>query len=387
MEIRSYFLLVVWVGGLFLFSPPCAVTAQAPSREAITLISEGFAVLGTDRARAEEEAILDAKRNAIEKAAGVFLKTKGVGRNYSLEEDTIQTTARGFLKSWKRLPGSEQIQHVGEKGEILQLQIRAEVLLLPLLQKLQDIREAYDDLERPRIRVHFTGDTPEGAAKSALVTALKTEGFEVSEGSAEIVFEGSLESQPTVKLGDRSSPQGIGESIAACRSTLRLSVLSEASEEMIFSVRLEAAGSSFQSNEEAKHHAIEEAGSALLAQNKGQMLQRLLLHCAAERQEGHAVALQIQGLDEIHLDLLEKELTEWRGFRRILGSSSTATKSTLRVLTLLSNREFRRRLTELKLGSVTLNVPDQRGTAIRCSAKNSHTSLPVRLKRTSPLLN
>ena len=382
---------------LTLFVPRYAVSAQEnlneplkeSQKETVTIIAEGSAALGTDRARAEDEAVLDAKRNAIEKAVGVFLKTKAVGRNFSLEEDTIRTHTAGFLKTWERIAGTERIEKVGTNGAILHLEIRAEVALLPLLEHLQDIREAYDDLDRPRIRVQISGDTADHSARAALTQALKAEGFEVSEGAAEMVFDGQIETHPTVKLGDKNSPQSIGESIAACRSILRLSVVSETSEQNLLTFRSEATGSSFESDASAKQSAIEEAGRAFLAENKAEIIRTLLVHWATERQEGHTVVLQIQGLTAPTRARLESELAEWRGFRKILDSRTEtklvskpglATKgiTTLRVVTLLSNREFRQRLSEIKpdaLYGQKLNVTEKRGSTLHCSLSHSNDSI------------
>ena len=359
-----------------------ALFAEENSARTITVIAEGSAALGEDRGRAEEEALRDAKRNAIEKAAGVFLKSKAIGRNFAQEEDLIVTQAKGFLKSWERLPGTDRIEKIGERGEILHLQISAEVALLPLLKRLEDIREAYDDLERPRIRVRIEGDTPQLAAKSALTRVLKAEGFEVSEGAAEVVFSGRIETRCTVHLGDANTPHGIGESIAAARSTLRLSIISEASEEALLTYGTEATASSFLSDSDAKNGAIEEAGNQFLQQNKESVIRSLLLHWATERQEGHVVALELRGLPPKTLDRVRQTLSEWRGFRRLLDDSTLKGVTTLRVLTLLSNREFRHRLTELKLDTITLAVADRRGSLILCKANVPEKRLPVRKSRT-----
>src|SRR5262249_34905428 len=69
---------------LFLLIPlllPSAARAQEASDE-LAVIGEGAAAVGDDVAAAEEEAVWDAKRNAVEQAAGIFLKARTIGRDF-----------------------------------------------------------------------------------------------------------------------------------------------------------------------------------------------------------------------------------------------------------------------------------------------------------------
>src|SRR5258708_636642 len=131
-----------------------AGAGRAPGSRPGTLVvvGEGMATLENDASVAEENAIWDAKRNAVEQAAGVFLKSRTVGRNFEIEEDEIQGRSHGFVRNWKVIAGSRAVETLGN-GKVLRLKIRATVALLPVLRRLSDMKDVYHDLERPLVLV------------------------------------------------------------------------------------------------------------------------------------------------------------------------------------------------------------------------------------------
>ena len=325
------------------------------------------ATLGADRAKAEDEALRDAKRNAIERALGVFLKAKSTGRNFNLDDETITTKASGFLRSWELVPGSEHVVQVGS-GRMLRLQIKAEVAALPLLKKLSDLRDTYDDLDRPRLSVQIAGDTPNGAVRSRLIAELRAKGFEVSDGSAEILLEGVLTTRSVIRLGNASEPHGIGEVVGSCNANLKLRILSAASESVLMVFEAEATAASFDSNEAAKIAGAEESARTLIAARSAEIEQDLLLHWSEERQEGHAVALKFNRVSPHFVESLKKEVSDWRGFVRFLGESTKGPNTTIRFVTSLSNKDIRARLRGLTLENFALRVPEMRGPQIAFTA-------------------
>ena len=60
--------------------------APAVSQE-VEIVASGMAAIGSDRAAAIEEAILDAKRNAVEQALGVLVNAEALAQNF--EVDTL----------------------------------------------------------------------------------------------------------------------------------------------------------------------------------------------------------------------------------------------------------------------------------------------------------
>jgi hypothetical protein len=347
-----------------------SVRADKSDPEALTVVAEGMAAVESDLAAAEEEAIWDAKRNAVEKVVGVFVRARSVGRDFEIEESEIRSEARGFVKTWEKVPGSERTEKVGN-GKILRLEVRATVALLPVIRHLSDIEDVYADLERPRIRVEVTGDSIARRAQSALHAAIRDQGFETSTSeSAEIVLSGKMEIVPTVKLGAKGSPYGISDSVAACRARLVLHVISTASEEVLFTSQVEGVGCSFASDADARSEAVTDAARKLLAQNQKVFTQRLLVRWARERQEGHVVAVKVTGLDRHSRALLKEQIRAMRGFVRFVGESGDAKQITLRFHTRLDTRGLRRRLSDLRLNRTALAVKNERGPLVVCAAQS-----------------
>lgn len=351
---------------LFWFAP--APRAQEAASDETVRVGEGMAALGDDPGAAEEEAVWDAKRNAVEQVAGFFLKARAIGRDFNLESDRIEGRTDGFVRKWEIVPGSRRIETVGN-AKILRLKVRAVVALIPVIRKLEDIRAIYDDLERPRIRVTVAGDSGGGAAKHAILMALQAQGFEMATGdAAEITLSARINSAPTLKLGDKDSAYGVGESVAACRASITLQIVSEASEQTLFVAKADAAGSSFQSDADARTEATLNAAQTLMEQEDGILLRRLLVRWAEERETGHAIAVEVSNLDPNRVALLRGKLRTMRGWVRSLGETETARKTTFRFLTRLESRAVRRRVAALRLDNRGLRVQNGRGPRIICAS-------------------
>jgi hypothetical protein len=343
------------------------VRAQETAQDAVMVVGEGQAVLGSDPVAAEEEAIWDAKRNAVERAVGFFLKAKTVVQNFTLERDEIDSRARGFVRNWSVVPGSRYIEPLGN-GKILRLKIEASVALLPVIRKLSDIADVYHDLERPRLKIEITGDSPARHAQLALVEAFHKEGFEVvNSGPAEVILTGRLDLVPTVRFGDRENLHGIGESVAACRANLAVQFISTASEETLLTMKAQAVGKSFQSDSDAQSAATGEAAQTLLEQHREKIVQQLLVRWARERQEGHTITVQVQGANAAQQKSLKEQIMTMRGFRKIVAETADTKQYILRFITRLNTRDVRRRLAEIRLNNTLLTVRNQRGPSILCA--------------------
>ncbi len=343
---------------------------EANPADTLTVTAEGMAAIEGDMAIAEDEALWDAKRNAIEQAAGVFLRARSVGRDFVIEEKTLRARSDGFIRRWERVPDSRQIETVGN-GRILRIKIRAEVALLPVIQKLSDIKDVYDDLERPRLRVEVIGDTPAGTVRNALLAHLRALDFEVTTGShAEVSLVGRLEIVPTVKMGSGDSPFGVGDNLAACRAKLTLRLISEASEETLFVQTTEGAGRSFVSDADARTEAAADAVDTLVDASPVSFTQTLMVRWVREREEGHAIQLTVSGLSGHQRALLVEQISRMRGFVRMIGTTTDSKQFLLRFITRLDTPGVRRRLSALPLEKAILSVQNGRGTRIICTAKN-----------------
>jgi len=95
---QKHVLTGLCVLGLVFFSAPIPVYAEGPA-EIVTVVAEGIGFLGSggDEAVAKEEAFEHAKRNAVEKAAGVYLASETITNNYTVLQDRILTRAQGYI--------------------------------------------------------------------------------------------------------------------------------------------------------------------------------------------------------------------------------------------------------------------------------------------------
>ncbi len=364
---RTSPLLVAFALLAGLLLPPAA-RSDTPSQDSLVAVGEGMAPLGADPTAAEEEAVWDAKRNAVEQAAGVLVQSRTLGHDQSIYDDVIRSRASGFVRSWEIVPGSKHVEKVGS-SEILRLQVRATVALLPVIRSLSDIADVYKDLERPRVRIEVEEDDPQRRVMNAIVAAFRKQGFEVVGGdTAEVVLTGHLWVHSGMKLGDSSSPYGAAAAVAAGQARLSVKLESTASQEMLLATEVRGHGHSFRSDEEAETAAEADAGRRLLNDKDSLFVQQLLVRWARERQEGHVIALRIRGLSDHKRRILHDALMDMRGFRDLLSDSSEGGVPTIRFLTLLDTASVRRRINEMRPGGARLSVTNDRGPIVDVEA-------------------
>ena len=106
----------------------------------------------------------------------------------------------------------------------------------------------------------------------------------------------------------------------------------------------------------------------MMEQEDGILLRRLLVRWATEREEGHAIAVEVSNLDPDRVALLRGKLRTMRGWIRSLGETETVRKTTFRFLTRLESRAVRRRLAALRLDNLGLRVQNGRGPRILCAS-------------------
>lgn len=366
----------VWVWfcaftSILALPPVCTARAQElASGDGITVTAEGMAALGEDFAGSREEAIWDAKRNAVEIAAGVLVRSHTVGRDFVQESDLIQSSTQGFIRAWQVVAGSQRVEAVGPSGNgrLLRLRVQATVAMLPVIHRLADIADLYNDLERPRLRIELAGDA-DSSARDALSAAFKQQGFDlVRRGPAEIELVGRLRTISTVPLGRSGSPYGVGENVAASRVVIVLQAISTVSEAVLCTLHVEGDGQSFQGDGPAAEAALQSASQALIEQSHSLFIEPLLAHWAQEREEGHTVAIRARGLKAEERDRLRRSVLSMRGLVRLLDAQTQGRQWTLRFVTRLATRDVRRRLNDLPR-SYHLKLLNDRGPLILCAAK------------------
>ena len=359
----------------------------------LEVTGEGLAAFNGDVAAAQEEAVWDAKRNAVEQAVGFFLKSKTTARNFGVEEDEIVSKSEGFVRRWEVVEGSRRIETVpggngnGKPAQVLHIEVRATVELISLLHHLSDAADLYKDLERPRLRVQIRGKKEQAAIATRiqreLAGALQAQGFEVaSEGAAEVVLNGVLDVVPTVSIGDKDAPYGVGESVAACRVRLNMQAVSSVSEDVLFAPSAEASGRSFQSNEDAINDAVTQICDSAIGDSEKTFVPALLARWARERQEGYVVALKVEGLTSAECERLKQTLADMRGFRRFVEEQRASRQTTLRFLTRRDTRSLRRDLSQFALSAASASRPESASRSASASRKDQGTPRPPSLALT-----
>ena len=350
-----------------LLVPSLTARAQPDSPEALVVIGEGVASLGDDPAGAEENALWDAKRNAVERACGVFLKSTATGRNFELSSDEIRTRSEGFIRRWEKVAGSQTVETVGN-SKVLRLKIRATVALLPVLKRLEQIQDAFNDLERPRL--YISVKEGEESLRHLVTQSLLAEGFLIADApeSAALQVVVKVESVPLLLFGDEKAPFGLGDSVATCKARLSVQLHSLAAEESLLALSAEGVGRSYQSDKEARESAVEEAVAAFQKSQLKLLTHPLLVRWAMERQVGIIVAVEALGLPEEGRDALKQAISEQRGFREIVGETAQKESYIVRFSTRLSVRDVRRRLAEFRHPRFTLLISEGRGATVRCVA-------------------
>ncbi len=346
------------------------------------VVGEGTALLGDDPLAADEEALWEAKRNAVEQAFGQTVRATEFGRDYALEESEVWGSAEGFVQHWELIPGSRYVETV-EGSRVIHVKIRATVAPLTAIHRLSDLNDVYTDLSRPRIRVIIEGDRSARKVQDSLIAGLRADGFEIANDErADITLTGHLALSPTIHLGDNNTPYGLGSSVAACKAQLTVRLVSHNSEEILLYAHSDGSGQSFQSDAEAASKAASQAGNQLLSTNQALFTRNLLQRWAQERIEGYVACLEITGLDSSRDDLLRQHLREQRGFRRFVEDTRKDQKLTLRFLTRSDMQTLRQRLPEMNLKGMALRVQKGQGAFIECTANRAPQPANARSKHT-----
>lgn len=119
--------LVAMVAAVSLTMPAVARTAP-PDTRAVT--ASGEAPIEGSIETAKQQAINQAKRNAVEQAVGVFVNATTKVQNFQVLEDSIYTKASGFV-------GTCDVLEMKQTGDTMVAKIRATVSVLPLAQQLK----------------------------------------------------------------------------------------------------------------------------------------------------------------------------------------------------------------------------------------------------------
>ncbi len=327
--------------------------APASSQE-VEVVASGMAAIGTDRAAAIEEAVLDAKRNAVEQALGVLVDAEAMAQNFEVVWERIRTRSQGYVKRWEMLGEPDWDTRSG----LVRVRIRALVSAADAVKDLWEIPEVYIALERPRIGVKLlSADThqPEPVSTAALVHALRVRGFDVADGSsnpAEVLVTGTVRTEAGIRLGDQDAPYGLGKVVATQKAYADVRVVwADTGAVIVPPFRSEATGFSFNSNEEARREALQTLGRDLVEESKAALGQRVLSAWVSQLQNGLRVRLVIRGADYRTLSQFADKLRGIRGVVSVERERMEAGEGVVDAVVRLTPALFRRHLLRLQAGN------------------------------------
>lgn len=98
------FLVVLLLGVL-----PARSGAQQQAGAATQVTVEGLgAIIAGDRAKAEEDAVTDALRNAVSQVMGTHVESQTLVENFQLVQDRIMTRTRGYISTYQVMSKSDE---------------------------------------------------------------------------------------------------------------------------------------------------------------------------------------------------------------------------------------------------------------------------------------
>ena len=121
--------------------------AQEPSAGGVTVTVEGVgAVIAGDKAKAEEDAVNDALRAAVEQVMGTYVESQTLVENFQLVQDRIFTRTRGYISAY-------EVLEKGDEGDLIRVRVRATVKDADLVSDLEAIGILLSRKNYPRLLV------------------------------------------------------------------------------------------------------------------------------------------------------------------------------------------------------------------------------------------
>ncbi len=338
----------------------------------VEVIASGMAPTGPDRAAAIDEAVLDAKRNAVEQAVGVLVDAEALAQDYEVIWDSIRTRSQGYIKRWELLGEPEWDTRAG----LVKVRIRAVVGTAEAVKDLWQIPEVYNALERPRVGVKLVGagtSQSEPLSTAALAHALRVRGFDVSDSTAslpEVLVVGTVRTEMTIRLGDPNTPYKVGERVGVCKAFAEVRVVwADSGATIVPPLRWESAGFSFASNEEARQEALRKVGADLVEESGGALAQKLIGAWMAQLQNGLRVRFVVRGADYRTLAQFADRLRQMHGVVRVERERMEAGGGMVEAVVRTTPAVLRRQLLRLQVGTKRVVILRHSPSAIRLALK------------------
>jgi hypothetical protein len=149
--------------------PAMSVYGGAPAGDDITVEADGYGI-------SKNEALLNAKRQAVGSGIGTFLISETEVKNFMLRKDLILTRTVGAVKSYQLLAESRD-------GDTFSVKISAVVSMADIKQDLVALKILLESMAKPRMMVLISEENGNAAA-TAIIDYLNEKEFELVDAAA-----------------------------------------------------------------------------------------------------------------------------------------------------------------------------------------------------------
>ena len=390
--------------GMLLMASSSFVIAQEEKSGSnsvdLTVTAEGSgAVVDGDMAKAKDDALADAKKNAVEQGVGVFVSAKTLGEDYAVVEKTILTKSEGYISSWTIVEGSQKVEKF-EGSQLLSIKIKAKIGMLNLISDLSDMEEVYNAMKRPKVMVLISeknmGKKPEELPASAvsIMSALQDKKFDVVDPE---VIKQLIQEQSTrvaLETGDAKAAGVIamkkgaqilvlgtasakavdlsdiaGDDVKSASALLSVRIVYADTGEVLYvtSKSIQGRGVSVSDEEEAGTKALEDAGSKLISNDTNRFTQQILARWAKESQQGRVFRVVVNGVKDSEFEAIKTAIQKFRGYVNFVGDSSYEGKQgSVDVKFTMPLDSFRSNLRKVKVNKKVIEISRTSGTVTEC---------------------
>ncbi len=219
-RVMIFFNILTWISLVSAQSPSGQPVLSTSTRDTTQrVIAKGVgAIIGGDVVKAEEDAIANALKNAVEQTVGVMIESDVLVKNYQVLESSIFTHTRGYIQSYRILAKNEMGQNILEvtiEAIVKTGHLRDDLKALGILflrknypRLMVIIDETNVDTHLPLVGVNLN------VTESEIITTLQAKGFQFVEKSV-VAQKVQQESLVALLEGDSAAARLIASSIGA----------------------------------------------------------------------------------------------------------------------------------------------------------------------------
>ena len=317
-----------------------------------TVIAEGMAqIKNNNLVMARDEAIIDAKNNAVEIAVGSFVSRDAIASNQKVIADLILTKSNGFISDWNVIEGSEKVTEF-EGIKVLKLKINAHVRKASIFSDLKNVKALYDAVKKPRFGVLSKNEL----VRTRIIDKLKNYGFNVvavdsvsQKDKAEVFV--LIDADKEVKAKEKSNLPGLSDMFVS-KSYLDVKFIYGNTGEYIFNLKkpVVGEGKSFLSMNEAEIKAFNDACNILFDRYAERFNESIIDRWINELNGGKRYFLYFEGLTYGDFQKALDDIKDQRYFLDMLYENYESGKAYVEVYFKADNKYMADMLKNIKIG-------------------------------------